>query len=432
MKILIKGTQIISMAENQPKVQIGDIAIVDEKIDQVGVVSKDFKADKIIDGHATITMPGLVNAHTHISMSLMRNYADDLPFWPWLTEKIWPIEANLNEVDCYWGAKLSIAEMIRSGITTFADMYFFMDHVAKAVKETGIRASLTRGIVGGEQSHEKIQEALELRKNWHGSCEGRISVELAPHAPYTCDAEVMKSILDASESHDTRIHIHLSESRKEVQDSIDAFGKSPIKNMLDQGVFDRPTFAAHCVHLSDEDIKILAEKKVSVVNNPGSNFKLGNGFAPVNKLIQAGVNVALGTDGSSSNNNLNMFEEINLAAMVNKALEEDTTVIPAYTALKMATINGARALGLEDEIGTIEIGKKADLIIIDLEKPHFYPRLEPIASLVYSAQASDVTTVLCNGKILMENRKILTFNELETFEKADACAQALIKKAQEA
>lgn len=431
MRILIKGTQIISMAENQPEVYVGDIGIVDDKIEQLGQVQDDFAPDKVIDGHSTLTMPGLVNAHTHISMSLMRNYADDLPFWPWLTEKIWPIEANLTAEDCYWGAKLSIAEMIRSGITTFADMYFFMDDVAKAVEESGIRANLTRGIVGGEDSADKLNEALKLRADWHGSCEGRIYVDLAPHAPYTCDETVMKTILQASQEHETRIHIHLSESKKEVEDSFDAHGKSPIKNMLDQGVFNRPTFAAHCVHLSDEDIKILADHKMSVVNNPGSNFKLGNGFAPIRKLLEAGVNVALGTDGSSSNNNLNMFEEINLAAMVNKAVEGNTTVVPAYTALKMATINGAIALGLEDEVGSIEVGKKADLIIIDLEKPHFYPRLDPVASLVYSAQASDVSTVLCNGKILMEHRQLLTVNEKEVYKKANACAQALIKKAQE-
>jgi len=419
------------MSDNNPDVFQGDIGIDGERIVFVGSEPSGFHADKTIDGRDTITLPGLINAHTHISMSLMRNYADDLPFWPWLTEKIWPIEANLTAEDCYWGAMLSISEMVRSGVTTFSDMYFFMDDVAKAVEETGIRANLSRGLVGGDDSDKKLQEAIKLRKDWHGSCSGRITVDLAPHAPYTCDVETMKTIIEASHSNDTRIHIHLSESKKEVADSYEANGKSPIKNMLDQGVFERPTFAAHCVHLSDDDIKIIKEKNVSVINNPGSNLKLGNGFAPITKLLNEGVNVALGTDGSSSNNNLNMFEEMNLAALVNKALDGDTTVVPAYTAIKMATINGAKALGIDHEVGSIEVNKKADIIIVDIEKPHFYPRLDAIASLVYSAQASDVKTVICNGQVLMEDRKIMTFDEKTVFHKAEKCAKELIKKAQE-
>jgi len=432
MSILIKNTQILTMASDTPEIIQGDVGIEKERIVFIGQSPDTFRPDKVIDGTNTILMPGLVNAHTHISMSLMRNYADDLPFWPWLTEKIWPIEENLTGEDCYWGAMLSIAEMIRSGITMFADMYFFMDDVARAVKTAGIRANLTRGIVSGEEEHAKLIEALDFRNNWHLSNDERIYVDLAPHAPYTCNAKIMNEIRMASEEFNTRIHIHLSETTKEVQDSYDEHGKSPIKNMLDQEIFTRPTFAAHCVHLSDEDIKILAENDVSVVNNPGSNLKLGNGFAPVSKLLDAGVNVALGTDGSSSNNNLNMFEEINLAAVVNKAVNNDTTVVPAYKALQMATVNGAKALGLLSEIGTIEVGKKADVILIDLEKPHFYPRLDLVASLVYSAQASDVKTVICNGEILMENRELLTFNEREVWKMANECAQNLIRKTEEA
>ncbi len=216
-----------------------------------------------------------------------------------------------------------------------------------------------------------------------------------------------------------------------MEDSYETYGVSPIKNMLKQGVFKRPTFAAHCVHLSDEDIQILADNKVSVINNPGSNLKLGNGFAPVTKLLEAGVNVALGTDGSASNNNLNMFEEMNLAALINKAYTGIATTVPAYTALQMATINGARALGMEDEIGTIEVGKKADIILVDMEKPHLYPRLDPVATLVYSAQASDVSTVICNGQILMEDRVLRTLQENEVYKNAERCSKNLIKQAQE-
>lgn len=431
MRTLIKNTQIISMDENKPEVFNGDIGIENDRIIFVGKSNGTFDPDYVIDGEETIALPGLVNAHTHISMSLMRNYADDLPFWPWLTEKILPLEENLTGEDCYWGAMLSIAEMIRSGITMFADMYFFMDDVARAVEKTGIRANLSRGLVSGDGSDKKLEEAIALKDRWMKKAQGRITVNLAPHAPYSCGPDMMKKILEMSRRHETRIHTHLSESRKEVEDSYKDYGVSPIKNMLQQGVFDRPTFAAHCVHLSEEDIQILADKKVSVINNPGSNLKLGNGFAPVSQLIEAGVNVALGTDGSASNNNLNMFEELNLAALVNKAVTGDTTTVPAYTALKMATINGAVALGMDEDIGSIEIGKKADIILIDMEKPHLYPRLDPIATLVYSAQASDVSTVICNGRILMEDRVLRTLKEKEVYEKAETCAKKLIKMAQE-
>lgn len=431
MKTLIRNTQIISMDEKKPQVFTGDIGIENDRVIFVGKTNGIFEPDYIIEGDNTIALPGLINAHTHISMSLMRNYADDLPFWPWLTEKILPVEENLNGEDCYWGAMLSIAEMIRSGITMFADMYFFMDDVARAVEKTGIRANLSRGLVSGEDSDKKLDEAIKLIEDWAKKAQGRITVNLAPHAPYSCDPEFMIKILEASKVHNTRIHTHLSESRQEVEDSYETYGVSPIKNMLKQGVFKRPTFAAHCVHLSDEDIQILADNKVSVINNPGSNLKLGNGFAPVTKLLEAGVNVALGTDGSASNNNLNMFEEMNLAALINKAYTGIATTVPAYTALQMATINGARALGMEDEIGTIEVGKKADIILVDMEKPHLYPRLDPVATLVYSAQASDVSTVICNGQILMEDRVLRTLQENEVYKNAERCSKNLIKQAQE-
>ena len=247
-----------------------------------------------------------------------------------------------------------------------------------------------------------------------------------PHAPYTCGDEYLSSIIELSSELDIGIHIHLSESTSEVEESCRLFGMSPIRRMKKIGLFDRPTLAAHCVHLSDEDIRLLAENRVNVVNNPGSNLKLGNGFAPVEKLLKAGVNVALGTDGAASNNNLNMFEEINLAALVNKGISLDTTSVPAYTALQMATTGGARALGLEGQVGTISPGKKADLIILDMKKPHFYPRYNLVSSLAYSAQASDVSTVIVNGRILMEAGELTTIDLEKVMHNAERCVQALM------
>ncbi len=427
MKILIQGGQILTMAQDEPEILQTDIGIDNDRIAFIGAPSAGFKADKTIDASDTLIMPGLVNAHTHISMSLLRSYADDLPFWEWLFERIMPVEENMTSEFAYNGARLSLIEMIKSGTTTFADMYFFMDRVAQAVEESGVRANLSRGatFINGDSDLDKLDESEEFFTKWNGRADGRIKVDIAPHAPYTCPPKYIKLCGELARKLGTNIHIHLSESRKEVEDSRKEHGKSPIQHVHDLGLFDSRTYAAHCVHISEDDIKIMAEKGVTAVNNPTSNFKLANGFAPVTKLLEAGVNVALGTDGPGCNNNTNMFEEINLAALANKAVEENPTVVPAYTALKMATVNGAKALGLEDEIGTLEKGKKADMILIDLKKAHFYPRYNLISSLVYSAQGSDVKTVLCNGRILMEDYKLLTLDEETVFREAEISARKM-------
>jgi len=429
MNILIRDTNILTM-ENEEIIK-GNIGIVDSEIAFYGVTPDEFIPDEVIDGEGTITMPGLINAHTHAAMSLMRNYADDLPFWPWLTEKIWPIEEKLTGDHVYHGTMLSIVEMIRSGITTFADMYMFMDEVAKAVEITGIRANLSRGVTGSGSDAEslaKLKESEEFFNKYNASSNGRIKVDLGPHAPYTCDKEYLMHVIELAKKIDARLHIHLSESKKEVEDSYKAHSMSPIQYMNEIGLFECNTMAAHCVHIDEKDIAILKEKKVSVLNNPGSNMKLANGFSPVEKLLDAGVNVALGTDGSSSNNNLNMFEEMNYASLVNKATTFEPTAVPAFKALQMATINGAKALGIDDKVGTITAGKKADIIMIDIEKAHFYPKYNLISSLVYSAQASDVMNVIIDGKIIMRDYKITTVNEREILINSDKYAKNLTEQ----
>ncbi|SCG83933.1 5-methylthioadenosine/S-adenosylhomocysteine deaminase [Proteiniborus sp. DW1] len=427
MNILIKNASVFTVSGDIEILEKTSIAIENGTIKHIGIVPENFKAEKIIDGTNKLAMPGLVNSHAHIAMSLFRNYADDLPFWTWLFERIMPQEEKLIPEHVYWGSMLSIAEMIRFGVTSFADMYFFMDEVAKATEETGIRASLCIGMSDSGDQQAKLKNTGEFFDNWHGKADGRITVMAGPHAPYSCSPEFLTKIIDMASEKGMRIHIHLSESKKEIEDSYNLRGKSPIKHVYDLGLFDLPTLAAHCVHLSDEDIAILAEKKVSVANNPGSNLKLGNGFARVEDMLRSGINVALGTDGSASNNNLNMFEEINLAALINKGYTGDTTSIPATTALKMATLNGARALGIEKEVGTLEVGKKADIIMLDLNKPHFYPRYNLVASLAYSAQASDVETVIVNGKVLMENYELKTIDLEKVMFNAERCAKSLFQ-----
>ncbi|MEF9952167.1 amidohydrolase [Clostridium sp.] len=416
MKILIKNTTIITVNEENKVLNNTDIGIDNGKIVFIGEKS-DFKADKIIDGSEKVAMPGLINAHTHIPMSLLRNYANDLPLFQWLSEKIWPIEGKFTEDHIYWGSMLSIAEMIKTGTTTFNDMYFFMEDMAKAVEKTGIRASLSRGMMGeSAEGDDRFNELRSLYNNYNGACNGRITVMAGPHAPYTCSDEYLESVMDIADELNIPLHIHLSESKGEVEDSYSAKGVSPIAHMENIGIFNRKTVAAHCVHLTEEDIDILKKHNVSVAYNPGSNLKLGNGFAPICSMIDKGVNVALGTDGASSNNNQNMFEEMNLASIVNKSVTGDTTKVPAMKAIEMATINGARALGIEDRVGSIEVGKNADIILVDMEKPHLYPQLDAASSMVYSAQGSDVSDVLVDGNILMENYKLTTIDFKEVKE----------------
>lgn len=429
MNILIKDINLVPMNYKDEVIKDTNIYILDGKIMHIGEIRPDIVVEKVINGKNKIAMPGLINSHTHIGMSLLRNFADDLPLHDWLTKKIWPAEANLKAEDVYWGSLLSMVEMIQGGTTTFCDMYFFMEEVGKGLEESGIRGVLTRGLIEEQGKNKiKLEETRELYKNWHGKGNGRIKVMVAPHAPYTCSPEFLQETFNLAKDLNTGIHIHLSETKKEVEDSFKIYGKSPIKHVYDLGIFNLPTVAAHCVHLDDDDIEIIKEKGVFPVNNPGSNLKLASGFARVDEMLKQGIPVSLGTDGSSSNNNLNMFEEINLAALINKAVNNDAISVPALSALEMATINGAKALQWDREIGSIEAGKKADIILIDTDKPHHYPHHNIISSLAYSTQASDVDTVIVNGKIIMENREINTLDVEKIMFMAEKHAQELINR----
>lgn len=410
MTILIKGINFVPMDGQSEVIENKNIYIQDGEIIHIGDIREDLKPIKVIDGKNKVAMPGLINSHTHLGMSLLRNYADDLPLHDWLTKKIWPIEAKLREDDIYWGSLLSMVEMIQGGTTAFCDMYFFMDQVGIAAEEAKIRGVLTRGLIEDDDANKKLDETKKLFKSYHGKSKGKIKVMVAPHAPYTCGSDFIKETISLARELNTGIHIHLSETKKEVEDSYAQHGKSPIKHVYDLGLFDVHTIAAHCVHLDIEDIEILKEKNVFPVNNPGSNLKLASGFAPVDEMLKRGISVALGTDGSSSNNNLNMFEEINLASLINKAVNMDAVSVPAIKALEMATINGAKALDWHEEIGSIEVGKKADIILVDLDKPHLYPHHNIISTLAYSVQASDVDTVIVDGEVIMENREINTLD----------------------
>jgi 5-methylthioadenosine/S-adenosylhomocysteine deaminase len=430
LKLLIKNALILTVNQNNEVLENADIAVADGRLLAVGKVPENFLPDKVINATDQIALPGLVNTHTHIPMSLFRNYADDLPFWPWLLEKIKPAEDHLSAEHVYWGAKLGVLELIQSGVTCFSDMYFYMDEVAKVVKESGIRACLSGVLLEvGDLGPTFMKAAVDFHDSWDGKAEGRIKAFFGPHSMYLCGPEYLRETTEEALKRKTAIHIHLAESRQEVADCLEKYGKSPVQHLADLGMFACRTVAAHCVHVSADDIDLLAKHKVSVVNNPTSNMKLANGFAPIDAILKKGINVALGTDGSASNNNVNLFEEMHLAALVNKAVTEDAESVPATEVLRMATINGAKALGMENEIGSLEVGKRADLILLDTNKPHYFPRHNPVSSLAYSAQAADVKTVMVNGQVLLENYQLKTIDVEETMREAERMAFDLVRRA---
>ena len=429
MVLRIKNVDIVTIDEENRVIEKSNIYIEDGMITHMGDEIVGLEVEDTIDGSNMAALPGLVNAHTHMGMSLLRNYADDLPLHQWLTEKIWPVEANLNGEDIYWGSLLSMAEMIQTGTTTFCDMYFFMEEVGKGAQESGIRAMLTRGIVEDRNDPDrKLNESRDLFNRYHRTSNDRIRVMIAPHAPYTCSPEFLIKAKNLALELGTGIHIHLSETKREVQESYERYGKSPIRHVYDLGVLDVHTLAAHCVHVDQNDIELMVEKGVHPVNNPGSNMKLASGFAPVQAMLEKGLNVSLGTDGASSNNNLSMFKELNLAALINKAVDEDALSVKAEDALRMATINGARGLQWDREVGSLEVGKRADIILVDLDKPHLTPRHNLISSLAYSTYGSDVNTVIVDGRVLMHNREMKTIDMEKVKYMAQNRAMDLIKR----
>jgi len=394
---------------------VGNIAVSGNMIKHVGTGRPDnWQPDTIIDGQRHLAIPGLINSHTHAAMSLFRSYADDMPLMDWLQNKIWPAEAKLRAEDVYWGTQFAIAEMLRTGTTTFADMYFFMDDVAQAVDESGIRAVLSRGLVGVTPNGlQSLEEGKAFFQQYHGAADGRITVMLGPHAPYTCPPEYLKQVIAAAQSLEAELHIHLSETAGEVEDCYKAHGKSPIALMEELGLFQCGVLAAHCVHLSDEDVAILARNQVRVAHNPGSNMKLASGIAPVPALLKAGVCVALGTDGAASNNNLDLLEEARLAALLHKAGSLDPLAVPAGQALQMATVNGAEALGLNRTVGSLQPGFQADIVLYSMADLEWYPRQEPISQLVYAARSSSVDTVIVNGRVLLTGGDTFTTLDME-------------------
>ncbi len=399
-----------------------DLLIKDDLIYKIDEEIAQDNVDKIIDAKDKILLPGFVNTHTHLSMALFRGLADDLSLDEWLNDNIWPMEANLNEYYCYIGALLGAVELIKSGTTTFSDMYFYMEDVAKAVEESGIRAVLSYGMIdfGDEEKRKaEIEKNMNLFKNCHNTADGRIKVFFGPHSPYTASEELLKEVRKLADENNIKIHIHVSETQKEIDDVSAEKGLRPFEYLDSIGFLGPDVICAHCVWLSDEEIEIIKKHDVKISHNPCSNMKLASGIAPVKKLLDNDICVAIGTDGASSNNNLDIIEELKTASLLQKVSTLDPEALNSDEALAMGTIEGAKALGLDDEIGTIEVGKKADLILIDTNNANMIPDSSKLSSnVIYAANGFNVDTTICNGQILMENRQLTTLDEQDIYKKA--------------
>ena len=416
MGILIKNIDILASAD-KPVIHGADIGIEGNKIlfvSQNGAPAPaGFTPERTLSGSGRLAIPGLVNAHCHTAMTLLRGYADDIELETWLYDKIFPAEAKLSGEDIYWGTTLGIAEMIRGGVTCVNDMYLKMDHVAAAFKDSGIRAAISIGPLLTEKRGDALVDTEGCKaffKRWDGASDGRISVNIEIHSIYLYQPETLIEGARLAKDLNAAIHIHILETAVERKNMLSQYGKSSVALAAEYGLLDAPVIAAHCVHTDYDDIVILRDKKASVAHNPTSNLKLASGIAPIPDMLAQGVNVCLGTDGASSNNTLDMFMEMRQAALIHKGVSGKPTAVAAAEAFAMATVNGARALGIRGA-GVIEEGAKADIAIISLDNLHIQPIYNHLSALVYAARASDVETVIADGNILMEQRRLTSIDE---------------------
>ncbi|MHA6483932.1 amidohydrolase [Paenibacillus sp. strain BS8-2] len=409
----------------------GHMVVTDDQITYIGEQEPEGLSEQVqkLDGKGLAFMPGLINAHGHAAMSLLRGYSDDQNLQVWLEQKMWPMEGRYVAADTRAGTALAIVEMLRSGTTTFLDMYDRMDEVAKITEQSGIRGVLMRGAIGlcsEEEQRAKLEEAVAFALEWNGRGNGRITTMLSPHAPYTCPPAFIEKFVQAAHDHSFALHTHMSESLREVEQNVQDYGMRPVEHLHKLGFFSRPALVAHAVHLNDEEIAMLAQYDVSVAHNPVSNLKLASGVARLPEMLKAGIKVALGTDSAASNNNLDLFQEMTMAALLHKGVSGDPTAIPAYEALKLATSSGASAIWQSQQIGMLKEGMKADLVAIDIDQPHFYPLTDIVSHLVYAANGRDVRHVWVNGTQVVHNRVCTLLDEEKIRREAQASFERLL------
>ena len=432
-RILIAGATVLPMDPPEAILDPGWVRVENSRI--VAVSDQPLvplNGEDVVHGSGSVVLPGFVNCHTHLAMTLMRGVADDQPLMPWLEETIWPLEAHLTPEDIYWGSLLGIAESLLSGVTCVCDMYFHPEETTRAVEESGIRAVLSGVIMEVLPDPDaQLARAMQFVEANAGRANDRISTVFAPHAPYTVGAERLHRVLDAARRLGAGLHTHLAETRAEVERVRAEHGLTPIAYWESLGAFDdiEPIIAAHCVQLTDGDIAILARADVGVSHNPGANLKLAAGVAPVPRMLAAGVRVGIGTDGPASNNNLDVLEEVRLAALIHKGVSGDPTAIPALQALQMATRDAADVLGLGDRVGRLAPGYQADLILLDTRGLHLTPATNIVSHLVYSARAADVRLVMVAGEIVVRDGALTRVDTNEVCARANAASQRLLAAA---
>ncbi len=431
--IIIHNCTILPMNGRDAIIRNGLIATKKDKILYVGRETKapKIKTEITINGKGKVATPGLINCHTHLPMTLFRGIAEDQPLTTWLTQTIWPLEAKLTPNDIYQGALLGCLENIKNGTTTFADMYFHEEKIAKAVEKAGLRAVLAQGIIEAEnreKGEHMLKESVEFAQKYNGYADGRVTTQLGPHAVYTCSPQLLTQTREEASKLSIGIHIHIAESKQMAKLVKKRHGLTEIELLESINFLKSNVLAAHCIHLTRKEMQIIAKHNVKVSYNPTANMKIASGTPKIKTLTNLGITVGIGTDGPASNNNLDMFEEMKTAALLQKIRYMDPTVLPAQQVVGMATTNGAKALGLEKTVGSLEVGKKADVILIDFRKPHLTPLHDPYANIVYSARGSDVDTVIVDGKLLMEGRKVKTLDEEEVMQKAQRTASNLLTR----
>ena len=430
MKLLLKHCDILAgQGAGFRCLENAWLGIDGDTIDYIGTEKPQAPYDQEKDMTDRLLLPGLINCHNHSPMVLLRGVGSDLSLQEWLFGKIMPIEDKLTAEDIKVGNQLALLEMLSTGTTSYSDMYFEPQTAVENALACGIKANISRPVqcFDKDERYEdnfRVKQSLQLFKDFHGAGEGRVRIDFSVHAEYTCFEHIVGPYSAACKELGGRMHIHLSETKKEHDECVEKYGKTPARWFYDLGTFDSPTFAAHCVWVTEEDMALMLEKGVSPVHNPTSNMKLGSGFAPVQRMLDLGLNVALGTDGAASNNNLNMLEELHLAAVLHNGYHRDPTILKPAQLLAMATRNGARLQGREDT-GELAVGKKADIIALDLTRPHMVPNFDPLALTVYSAQGGDVVMTMVDGKILYENGEFLTLDADKILHEADAAARRL-------
>ena len=411
--ILIRNCDAILYEKDMPNVvRHIDIAIKGSKIQKIAKTGsfEITEESKVIEADGQLAIPGLINTHAHVPMVLMRNLAEDVTIESWFNDYIWPMESNLTAEDVYWGALLGIAEMIENGVTCVADHYFYMDEVAKAVEQSGMRANLVWAVFGHE-GEKKLDETEAFIGRWQGGADGRITTWFGPHSPYTCDPDYLALVAKRAKNKGVGIHIHVSETKSQVELALKDYGKTPVQICKDAGIVDVPTIFAHCRAPQVVDYPLLAQAGTGIGQAPKTYLKHGETIAPVDQYFKHGIPLGLATDGAVSNNTMDIIEQMGLLGMAAKFKMDDPTFLPVEQLVDIAFRSSAKVIQLKDQIGELKAGMKADIALLNVDGVHMTPRTNVLAAFAYNARGSDVNTVICDGKVLMQDRELLTIDK---------------------